>query len=502
MELLSISKVNETYLRIDCSPCVGYELGQEFSYDHPGKQFMPAYKNHRWDGRIRMFNRATHQIYCGLFPKILEFAKNRDYEVSYSPDLLYERTATYQDAEAFYDKLKMPFIPHDYQVEALRLAFNKRRCLILSGVASGKTAILYAIVRAYYKKTRCLIVVPSIDLVLQIASDFKDYSVNEQDFNVDENCHLITGGVIKFREKPIFISTWQSIYELPVEYFQQFGVLISDEVHRAKANCLRLTIEKCVNAKVRVGLTGSMDDSLSHELTLTGLFGPICEVSTTRELIERKLLAQLNINCLVLKYDEVTAKIVKRLKYQEEIEFIVQNEMRNNFIVNLALSRKVNTLIIFRFVEKHGLILNEMLKNKANGRNVYMIYGGTEKEEREKIRKVVETEKDAIIVASEKIYSTGINIKNLDALILASPQKSKILMVQEIGRVLRKGSYGNDANVYDIVDDIRYKKYVNHALKHFQERVKLYDAEKYDYKIINVKGTISGNVESSGLQIA
>jgi superfamily II DNA or RNA helicase len=240
------------------------------------------------------------------------------------------------------------------------------------------------------------------------------------------------------------------------------------------------------NTPYRVGTTGTLDGTKTHKLVLEGLFGPVYKVTTTRELMDRDQLANLKIYCLVLQYSDEIKKQNKDLKYPEEMDFIVQYENRNRFIRNLALDQKGNTLVLFQFVEKHGKTLYDMIHNKDSARRVFFVYGGTDTEQREQIRKITEGEDDAIIVASYGTFSTGININNLHNVIFASPSKSRIRNLQSIGRGLRRGGKKTECKLYDIGDDMTWKNRKNYTLLHMVERLKIYNDEQFDYHLVRV----------------
>ena len=249
-------------------------------------------------------------------------------------------------------------------------------------------------------------------------------------------------------------------------------------------------MKNLVNAPYRIGTTGTLDEVEVHRLILTGLFGPVKKVTTTKELIKKKTLSEINIRCLVLKYPRESAMIVSKLNYQEEIDFLVSNSERNKYICNLVDGLRGNSLVLFQLVEKHGNILYDMLQDKLdNSRRVFFVYGGTDAESREQVRSIIETEKDAVICASYGVYSTGINIRNLHNIIFASPSKSRIRNLQSIGRGLRK-SDTKSSPLYDIADDLTFKERKNYTLNHFMERVKIYSSEQFPYHIytIPIKG--------------
>jgi superfamily II DNA or RNA helicase len=203
--------------------------------------------------------------------------------------------------------------------------------------------------------------------------------------------------------------------------------------------------------------------------------------------MDNQQLADLKIYNIILEYPEETRKACKELTYQEEMDFLVQHNQRNKFIRNLAISQTGNTLVLFQYVEKHGKMLHDMIWAKATDREVFFVYGGTDTEQREKVRQLTETEKDAIIVASYGTFSTGINIKNLHNIIFASPSKSRIRNLQSIGRGLRTSETKDSCNLYDIADDLSWKSHKNFTLLHMIERIKIYNEEQFDYKLIKVQ---------------
>ena len=479
MDKIAIRKIDEVYNKIECDPSVAYELNDYFTFDVPGAKFMPAVRNKFWDGKIRLFQLLTGYIYGGLNRYVEEFCKSRNYEIEYISNFASDEFSV-KEAKEFIDKIKPTMQPRDYQLEAFVHAIRERRALMLSPTASGKSFIIYLITRYYHART--LIIVPTTSLVSQLASDFTDYG-----FVSDRYVHRIFAGQDKQTDKPITISTWQSIYKMPKEYFQQFDVVIGDEAHLFKAKSLTSILSKLDNCRYRFGFTGTLDGTQTHKLVLEGLFGPVRKVTTTAELIEQKHLADFKIKAIVLSYpDEVRKMISRASDYQAEMDYIVRLEARNKFITNLTLSLEGNTLLLFQFVEKHGKVLCDMIKKEAGDRKVFYVSGEVDGEDREEIRRIVEKEKDSIIVASFGTFSTGVNIRNLHNVIFASPSKSKIRNLQSIGRGLRKSDSKDSATLYDIADDLSWKQKKNYTLLHFMERIKIYNEEKFEYKIYKV----------------
>jgi len=484
VDKIEVYKKNEVFLKVDCDRGTARELSDYFTFEVPGAKFMPSVRNRYWDGKIRLFNVNSMQVYVGLLKHLKYFAKERDYEVIVHDGLEDTIDVPINQLEKFITEKE--YTPREYQTRAVAHAIRNSRALILSPTASGKSFIIYSILKYYLKtlKGNALVVVPTTSLVSQMASDFEDYSGG--DFY---EIHKITGGQDK--ENPnarIFISTWQSIYKLPKEYFSKFSVVVGDEAHLFKAQSLTKIMEKLSDCKYRFGFTGTLDDTLTNKLVLEGLFGPVMRVITTKELIDDKHLSDFRIKCLVLKYPDEECKRLKGISYQDEMDFLVTNEARNNFVKNLTITRKGNTLLLFQYVEKHGKVLFEKINSEVDDkRKVFFVHGGVDADEREEIRRITEQENDAIIIASYGTFSTGINIRNLHNIIFASPSKSRIRNLQSIGRGLRKGDNKERATLYDISDKLSWKSYNNHTLKHFAVRVKIYNDEEFDYTIYNIR---------------
>ena len=449
---------------------------------------MPAYRTRMWDGKIRLFSQKTKEIYFGLYPYIKAFAEERGYNIVAAKDVDIDNKVDKDVVTKFSNSLGQKFEARDYQIDAIFHSLKRNRTLLVSPTASGKSFIIYSLIRYYTHlikenvNNRILLIVPTTSLVEQMYTDFESYG-----WNVKKYCHRLYSGYSNQTDKKVLISTWQSLYKLPKSYFEQFGCVFGDEAHLFKSKSLTEIMTKLIDCKYRIGLTGTLDGAHTHKLVLEGLFGAVNKVTTTKKLMDKKQLSNLAVRCLILKHSDANCKIISKGKYQDEIDYLVGSTSRNNFIRNLALKLKGNTLILFQLVEKHGKNLHKIIQEKAEEkRKIFYIYGGVETEEREKARAIVENESDAIIVASYGTFSTGINIKNLHNIIFASPSKSRIRNLQSIGRGLRLGDNKVNATLYDIADDLIYKTKENYTLKHFQERINIYNEEEFDYEIHNI----------------
>ena len=484
MSHLSISKKNEVHLQVKAEPHVYYELSDQFTFEVPGAKFSPAYKKKYWDGKIRLFNTQSGEIYIGLLDRVVQFCKDHEYTYDFVESKYYglpfevnegiskEGVKDYMTAISRYQ-------PRSYQIDGVYDALRHNRKLLISPTASGKSLMIYAIVRYFVeRKQNTLIVVPTTSLVEQMYKDFQDYG-----WDVGSYCHKIYAGKERETDSQVIITTWQSIYKLPRKYFERFSVVVGDEAHQFKSKSLISIMTKLSDAKYRFGFTGTLDGTQTHKWVLEGLFGPSYKIIKTDELMKKGHVATLDINVLLLKHSPN-----KFETFEDEIQYIINHQKRNNFIKNLALDLKGNTLILYARVEGHGEPLYNLIINNniLEERQVFFVHGGVATEDREEIRSITEMENNAIIIASYGTFSTGINIKNLHNVIFASPSKSRIRNLQSIGRVLRKGNNKTRATLYDIADDISYKSRRNYTLNHLIERIKVYNEENFNYDIVNI----------------
>lgn len=477
---------NEIFCKIKCEKSIAYELQEQFSFFIDNHRFHPKVKNKSWDGKIKLLNLKTMCIYVGLINQIIDFAKN--YEYSITCDKKYKiNEYSFESALEYLNSIpNLPFTPRDYQEKYYHHAIQNKRSILVSPTGSGKSFIMYLISKKLFDK-KILIIVPTITLVYQLVSDFKNYGYQEY-------IHTICEGNERDVESDITIATWQSLQymatdkKLPKrksqynpEFFHKFDVLLGDECHTFAADALKNISECLINCDYRIGLTGTLSESKTNTMVLTGLFGDSIQFKTSRELIDEGTLSEFKIKCISLEYPNEFKKLwhKKKISYQEEIAFYANNEKRNSFISKLAISLTGNTIVMFRYHDQ-GKALLELIK-KLTTRNVYYYSGEESGEERERLREIIENDTDCIIIGSIQAISTGINIVQLHNIIFASPSKSRIKVIQSIGRILRKSTISS--TLYDISDDIRYGQKKNYAYLHFIERLKMYVDQKFKYSL-------------------
>ena len=493
MSIIKIRNKDAINLRVSCDLSIAQEISDYFTFSVPNARYTPLYRARKWDGKIRIYSMLAQELPVGLLDYLRLFAKENGYTIDESDYVPVNDEVTYEEVEAFCRSLKptaqgVLLEIDDYQIDAVHKALSSGRRLLVSPTGSGKSLIIYCLIRWHQAKGRKqMIVVGTTSLVEQMKSDFADYST-VNGWNVND-VHVIYTGKEKINSNDIVITTWQSVYKLPRSFFEPFHCLYGDEAHEFKAKSLNTLFDKCPNGHVRIGTTGTLDGTKVHKLVLEGMFGSVYKVTTTRKLIDAKRLADLKIFCITLEYTEEERKATKKFTYQEEMGFLIANERRNKFIRNLTLDQKGNTLVLFQYVEKHGKMLYDMLMSRVDSekRKLFFVFGGTEVADREAIRAITEKENDAIIVASYGTFSRGINIRNLHNVIFASPSKSRIRNLQSLGRGLRVSSTKSNCTLYDISDDLSWKSKQNYTLLHMVERIKIYNEEQHSYSTVRIK---------------
>lgn len=479
---LVITKYNEVFVQLQCDEGIAKELYEYFSFYVPGFQFTPQFKKKLWNGKIYLYNLRLQLLYHGLTSYIEKFCQDRNYTYHFDTLVVLTENWSLAEAQQFITSLELPsqFTVRDYQLHTVVQAIRHRRQLIVSPTGSGKSLILYCLVRYLLHRdlSRILVIVPTTNLVEQLTSDFSLYG-----WDTDTYVHKQYAGKDKTTKKCVTITTWQSIYEFPSSYFEQFDAVFGDECHLFKAKSLQTIMTALTRTLFRIGLTGTLDGTKTHRLVLEGVFGPVYEATKTKELIASDTLADITIKSLILKYDADTCKQVKDFNYQQELDFVVQHVKRNRFIANLALSLEGNTLILYQFVDKHGEVLYNLIKSMTpDNRPISIVHGGVEADDRESIRHTINQSDRSIVLGSYGTFSTGINIPNLHNIIFASPSKSRIRVLQSIGRGLRRTDDKTTMTLYDIADDLRTGKTMNYLLDHYIERTTFYDEQQFSYR--------------------
>lgn len=481
MNDIEIRPIDSCEIKVICDQAISRELQTHFTFEVPGYQYMPAFQSGIWDGRVRLYNSIKQTLSAGLIHRAIQFANDRNYTIAIDESLI-PKEITEEQFDKIYDMFELPeeFTKEDHQVDLIRQALSLRQCLLLSPTGSGKSLIIYGLIKSIMLKdpsARGLIVVPTINLVSQFEKELRQYGY--------------TGKITKYSETKdssgsIVISTYHSLFKLEKKFFDQFKVIIGDEVHLFAAKSCTTLMSKTGSIKYKFGTTATLKDTKCHVMALEGMFGKVIKKTTTRELIEKGKLTPAKIICMILKHEPEICKQLANsdasgsAAYQEELNIISQSETRNKFLLNFIPKLKTNTLVLFNLIE-HGQLLYNKLIEQNPGRSIYYIDGSVK--EREEIRVQMESETDAILVASLQTTSTGVNIKNLHNVVFVHPSKSKIRIMQSIGRILRTLKGKKEVNVFDIADDLTHKRSKNMTLSHFMSRIEIYQEEEYPFVI-------------------
>lgn len=502
MSKILIEPKDHSFALVTAEPAVRKELKEYFTYEVPNSKWHPQVRAGLWDGRMSLYN-AKSEIYLGLVPKVEEFCKDRGYEIIITKSLDTAFNDYQVDPHAFYDWTNGLNItsegeriwPRDYQLALAYKAVRYKRGIFKSATATGKSLAQYLISRYLIDvakiKGKILLLVPTVNLVEQMYSDFADYSMDDDTFYANPMISRIYSGKDKTYTKKIVVSTWQSLQKIgkgsesfPAEWFEQFDAILVDETHMAEAKEIKRILELCVNTEYRIGVSGTIKTDPLSLATLEGLIGPLTVIQTTKQAMDAGHIAQLNLKALLLDHRE-RPNLPKIHDYHDEIDYIVQDDARNRFIANLAMSLKGNTIIFFNLVEKHGRPLYQLIKDKVGDtRNVYIVDGGVDVDDREMIRQIIERETNAILLCSYGTSQLGTNYKNVQNGIFAAFSKSMVRVLQSIGRGLRKTKTKSVFNLFDLADNIDDK---NASLRHLRERMEIYNEEGFDVTVIPVK---------------
>jgi superfamily II DNA or RNA helicase len=357
---------------------------------------------------------------------------------------------------------------------------------LLAATGAGKSLIIACIFRYITEVLggRCLLVVPTVGLTTQMFSDFKDY-FDASGYSVEDNVHLISAGIDKYVDKKIVISTFQSLKDVDIEWLNSFTCIMSDEGHKIQSASFKTLYDAATEVPYRLACTGTLHDTKCDVLQIQALTGPIHEIALAKDLIAAGQLVPLKIKGIAISYPEDICKAFKKVEYADEIEWLTVNAKRNNFIKNLSSKCVGTTLILFRF-KQHGQTLYDIISKSNETRNVFYVDGDINADVREQIRLDGNTE-DCIIIASYGTYSTGTNLPGIENIIIAHPVKSKLTYLQAIGRGLRLKFGKTHCKLFDLGDNLTYKKKVNSTYKHFGERMGLLTAEGHEFDIVNVK---------------
>jgi superfamily II DNA or RNA helicase len=499
MALINFYHIDQNYVGFNGSRDIITELRDKYSFYAKNYKWDKRFKMGYWDGKLSVLKLKENRMYAGMLDEIKRYLDEEGIEYDDTTRLVGKKSITSEQVLKFYQDIKGPFVPHDSQVDAFKACIDNGRNIVLAPTSNGKSYIIHGL-NAYYtkRKFKTLIVINRSQLVLQLQENFvqeygADYTVSTI---YDEN-----------QDTDIVISTWQSLQNTDARWFEQFDVLIADEVHGFKAKSLVSLVDKCSHIAYRHGFTATLDnDSQTDAYALEGMFGRPIRTITLKEQIDQGISARPIVFVCMINYPVTDRRelvsdikriraqaategrtVTEALPFQIEAKFLENHEGRNALIQKLVMSQKGNTFVAFKNQE-HGKILLEKIKEVVTDKPIFFANGTVKKEKRFEMQKTIQGLKESVAVVSFGTFSTGVNITNLNNLIIASQLKSAITVPQMVGRMIRLTEGKTTANVIDICDDLSSGDSKNVFYRHFDERMKFYVKNGFDIrtKIVNL----------------
>lgn len=463
------------------------ELRSQFSFYASNYKWDKRYKLGYWDGTISPLNLKDRTIPVGLIPRVKRYLEEQ--RITYQDNTLSSEKIDLTDEQIrqFFEQ-HGPFTPHEPQIKALQHCLSEARNIILAPTSLGKSYIIHALNVWHTKKNRnVLILVHRANLVLQLQSNFVDEYLSEKYYSTST---IYDGKTV---DSQVLITTWQSVKDLDSDWFNQFDVIIGDEIHRHKAKVITEIFNKADQVQYRHGFTATLDnDSDADAMVLEGIYGPPVQVTTLEQQIQDKISVTCDVFVVVLKYGSRHCKKLHQLidiekkAGKEHPDFVVESNFLENFnertgiIANIATSLKGNTLVAYKKIE-HGNQIFQAINDRTNI-TTYLINSKVPKSKRFDIQKNIEKLENSISVVSFGTFAEGINIPNLNNLVIGSQLKSSITVPQLIGRMIRQSFGKHKANIIEICDDLTYNGKQNIFLKHFKKRMEFYMRNRFKVK--------------------
>jgi superfamily II DNA or RNA helicase len=411
----------------------------------------------------------------GLLIEITKFCKTKDIKIDFSKEIKNALIPTLRKDNIIDYNLSLEY--RQYQQDIINKCIDRGRGTVVLATAGGKTLTMAGLLEFYYKNYsknfKGLVIVPDLGLVNQTMSDFKQYNVSfsttiytgKNKLNLSNNVIIANLGILQSSKQDI-------------SWIKHIDFLIVDEVHKVRKGNKINNILKKIDTSHRFGFTGTLPSELLDKWNIYGKIGPQLFEKKAHELRKEKYVVPAKVHVLELNYDTPSTEIYhgnnSNAYYLQENEFIRKNCFRNNLLAKLSNKLDNNVLILIDYIE-HGEILMNILHNSCKGKQVYFIRGEVDVDERKKIQTLMEEQNNIVVVAISKIFSTGINIKNLHYIIFANGGKAKIKIIQSIGRGLRLHIDKKELIIFDIADNLRYGQ------RHIEQRLSLYDSEHINY---------------------
>lgn len=354
--------------------------------------------------------------------------------------------------------------PRQYQIEMVTKGIEEHRGVFESAVGTGKTYIAQMLIHAL--KVPALIVLPSKDLSVQTADDFRRV--------FGDVVQLVDTPKKAKTEKPIKICTIHmltSLYEKgELESFvADIGMICIDEVHHAGAKSYVDLLPYFEHIYYRFGFSGTFLRNDSKTLDMWGFLSTVLMRYSAAQATKDGFLTPLEVQ--VHKIEGVRGSDYHReytLNYCENPELLTK--IRN--IIDSAEDAQV--LILVGRKEKSGAVIHEYL-NDAGVSNAY-ISGDSERDIVREALGAFNAKKVRVLIGSS-VIGEGIDVRSTDHLIMLLGGKSEIVCTQAIGRAVRLFPGKTRATVHDF--QFQGTKYLE---KHLAKRLEIYK-KNFDGKV-------------------
>ena len=458
------------------------EIREHFSVHNDAAKFA-RYKN-RFIPARRYVITPQGRFEPGLFHAIRDFIKEN------APECKINITEALRDivnpgyTRVYHEERpKLALDLRDYQQNIVDACLKHGRGVTILATAGGKTLTIANLIESIYqhhKQLKCLMLVPDLGLVNQTSSDFAEYKTTFMHSKWTGSNKLNLGSNVIVANMGILQSS-----KSETDWIKDIDLLIIDEVHKLRKDNKINKLIKSIRTPHKYGFTGTMPEQQLDQWNILGHIGRVLYERNSYQLRKQQYVARAKVQVLKLLYNEKPPtfpadRFDPSARFRREQQFIAKNSFRNNILAKLSGAFDNNSLIMVDYIE-HGEELYGVLKAKCKNKQVFFIRGEVAVEEREKVKKLMENTTDVVCIAISKIFSTGINIKNLHYIVFAGGGKAKVKIIQSIGRGLRLHKDKKGVIIIDIADMLHY------GSQHYMKRLSLYKGEKIDYGIKKIE---------------
>jgi len=463
---------------------VKHKIDDLLSAYEPGHEMTPRYQSGRWDGKKRFYETKLVKT-GGLF-----FIIEKGFLQRLLDNITFDEIELDEIIEVDYmEYLKrvlpeLPFKPYKHQLKAFVQMVNNKRYFASMCTSSGKSLVAYLTLRYFWEHhKKSVLIVPVVSLTEQMFNDFKEYNAPDDFLN---DIKLIGGDNIdKNLTHNIIIGTYQSLIKV-THQMDSYDIILNDETHLASSDSLQKILQ--MPFSIKLGMTGSVPIIEVDLLSIIQIFGEPDFIIRARELMDMGLLTDSYIVPMFLNYPKTANKLGMKsgMKYQDEVKFIKENPLRIEFNRKFLGALKGLTVALYAHTEQGERTYESLTGEKPKYNDfermkelgVFFVSGKTRSKIREQIRQYTNNIHQGIIIANYKVFSTGINLPNINNIVFLSSTKSFVTVLQSLGRVFRLKQGKTKAMIYDLIDVFPYKK-DNYSLNHFWQREGYYHQERH-----------------------